>query len=212
MTSRQKNQILAAAIAAVLGAGTAPFWLKPLLCHFKLIAGCAEPAPPPDPCPARTATVVAQSIATGGSDAQVIAGDSEVNSNDWTRVEVTYGVEQADNDRSLRMTLTWFTQELNGNKSLGDTRIRSKKAFTLYSVPPECPDLRIARPQDLATSLTDSANDYSGQVHGAVQYPDAGALREVRVQFDHRGGGDHNVQSLSATVAPFKVQLEKVAQ
>lgn len=211
MTQRKTSKILAV-IVTMLGAGTAPWWFMPLLGHFKSTQESAHPAQAPDPCPARTVAVPEQSIATSGGDAQVIAGDSEVNSDDWTRVEVTYGIEQADNDRSLRMTLTWFTQELKSNRSHGDTRIRSKKTFALYSVPSECLDLRIANALGLATSLTDSSNDYSGKVHGVVPYPDAGALRNVRVQFDHKGGDDDKVQSLSATVAPFRVQLVKVGQ
>ncbi len=65
-------------------------------------------------------------ITTTGADAQIVAGDDEINSDYCTRVKLSYSIRIV-NDREIRLTLTWYAQELNSDQSLDNdnTQIRS---------------------------------------------------------------------------------------
>jgi hypothetical protein len=155
-------------------------------------------------CPKSTAQTSSQTVSTSDEDAKVVSGDSEVDSDDWTRVEVAYTLALSPSGKSLELHIEWFVQELNKNKSFGDTRILSRRKVTLYSVDQKCTDSRI-----LSFSAKDGklSNDFRGKVHSLSPFPDVGVLRNVRVRFDGPGRDDVRQQRLTAEVAPITMVL-----
>ena len=157
-------------------------------------------------CPARTVTVPSKVISTDGSNARVVAGDAEIDSDDFTKVGVSYKVKRTQNNRGIQLSLNWYAQELNKNHSKGDTRIASEGTFPIFSVESSCPESQILSLDGLTTS--DSApTEYSGRVHTYSPFPPTGSLTNIKVRFDGPTSKDTKEQALRANVAEFTVRL-----
>jgi hypothetical protein len=219
------GKIFVGVAIALLASGSSPWWwCKVFSCTAPVPV--APPAPTPTPgstpvpspspspaptpasarCPARTVSVAARNIETSAVNARVVHGDAEIDSDDYTRVGLSYRIVKTPNDRGLRLELSWFAQELNRNKSFGDTRILSEKSFQLYSVDADCPDSTIEAINGLVLEGS-RETDYRGKVHRFSLFPATGALANIQVKFDSTGRNDVGVQALRATVSEFTVRL-----
>jgi hypothetical protein len=89
------------------------------------------PAPPEAACK-RTFTVGSKPVMTRFTDAKVSGKDSEVDSDDWTSVDLSYDV--ITSSRDVKLELRWAVQERNSNQTRGNTRIESKKTFMLFDL------------------------------------------------------------------------------
>jgi hypothetical protein len=162
--------------------------------------------PRPPRCPARTVPVPSKLISTDGSNARVVAGDAEIDSDDFTKVGVSYRVERTQDNRGIQLALSWYAQELNGNHSNGDTRIVSEGVFPLFSVEPSCPQSTTLSVDGLTTSAS-AAREYSGKVHTHGPFPSTGSLTNIKVRFDGPTSQDTKEQALRANVSEFTVRL-----
>jgi hypothetical protein len=214
------HKLLVPVVIALLAGGTSPWWWNELFGRDPtpppVVEGDPGPAPDPDPqpqpqapapprCAAVTRTVAPVSVATNASDLADRDGDTEIDSDDWTRVGVSYGMETR-NGRALELVLTWHAQELNRNKSRGDTRFESKKRIPVFAIDAGCPDARILRTSGL-TKRASKSHDFNGERHGFHAFPDTGSLVNLKVQFDAKGRKDHQVQALTGTLSGFQVEV-----
>jgi PKD repeat protein len=151
-----------------------------------------------------TANVPSFQVSTSGNDASIATGDDEIDSDDWTSVELSYSVRIVKSRREIQLAVDWYSQERNSNKSKGNTRYKSSKTFTLFTAPS-------GAVIDEVRGLVLSANGeqyYSGEAHGFKTFPSTGSLRNIRVKFDADGGHDRQQQGLTATLGAFSVILK----
>jgi PKD repeat protein len=151
-----------------------------------------------------TANVPSFQVSTSGNDASIATGDDEIDSDDWTSVELSYSVRIVNSRREIQLAVDWYSQERNSNKSKGNTRYKSSKTFTLFTAPS-------GAVIDEVRGLVLSANGeqyYSGEAHGFKTFPSTGSLRNIRVKFDADGGHDRQQQGLTATLGAFSVILK----
>jgi PKD repeat protein len=141
-------------------------------------------------------------IRTTGDDARRATGDDEIDSDDWTSVELSYSIRVVNN-REIQLTLVWYAQERNSNRSPGNTRFRSSKSFTLFSA---TPGSIIDKVQGVELSAN-REQYFQGEVHGFKPFPDTGSLQGIRVRVDADGGQDRQQQALTATLGGFSVNL-----
>ena len=148
------------------------------------------------------------SISTSGDDAAVIIGDSEMGTDDWTKVElVSQSFRLSSDRREVLFDLVWRAYEGESNKTIqlnrkGRTMIESRKTY-YYKMP---------RPVDrfamISTSVGAQENWYAGRVHNHVPFPNHGFLSNIRIKFDGPGRNDKDLQNLRATLN-FSVWLEE---
>lgn len=151
-----------------------------------------------------SANVSSFQVRTTGSDASIVTGDDEIDSDDWTSVELSYSVRIVNASREIQLTVDWYSQERNSNKSKGNTRYRSSKTFTLFRA-------QSGSVIDDVQGINLSASGeeyYRGEVHGFKPFPDVGSLRNIRVKVDADGGNDRQQQALTATLGGFSVNLK----
>lgn len=142
-------------------------------------------------------------VRTTGDDARTAAGDDEIDSDDWTSIELSYTIRIVAN-REIQLTLVWYAQERNSNRSPGNTRFRSSKSFTIYTATP-------GSVIDKVQGVELSANReqyYQGEVHGFKEFRDTGSLQGIKVRVDAAGGNDRQQQALTATLVGFSVDLK----
>ena len=156
-------------------------------------------------CVAHTDVVDSKRIQTTKFDARTISGDNEIDSDDWTGVELSYSIDKVNGDREIEMTITWYAQEKEKDRSPGDTRMMSSKVISLYKVQ-GCPELIIKDITGLELQGT-QAEDFYGEIHDFVSFPDCGSLRNIKVRFDGSGSNDDSQQSLTATIHSFSIVL-----
>jgi len=166
------------------------------------------PAPTPPKCPARTVKVPDRNVKTSKSDAKIETGDNELGTDDWTAVEVSYRVKQTADKRGFELSVDWTAQELNRDKSNGDTRFRSRKTFSLFRVESSCPGSRIIG-FDLPKDSARRRELYKGKVHGFKAFPNTGNLRDILVQIDGPGKNDDQRQALRGQFKGFPVTLSE---
>ena len=210
--------IFVAVMIALIAGGSAPWWWKSTFGgtngngNGKTVAvkpPIEEKKQPPDNsprCHERTVNVNQYSISTNSSNSSIEAGDSEIDSDDWTSVKVSYRVEKINGDRELELVLDWHAQERNSNKSKGDTRIASSKRFLLLQADVSCPESKILNINGLVKRAS-KEKYYRGEVHNFISFPDFGSLRNIKVMFDGSGRKDHKVQALDAKLNSFSVRM-----
>ncbi len=143
-------------------------------------------------------------VRTTGGDASIVTGDDEIDSDDWTSVELSYSVRIVNAGREIQLTVIWYSQERNSNKTKGNTRYRSSKTFTLFRA-------QSGSVIDNVQGLELSANGeeyYRGEVHGFKAFPATGSLHDITVRVDASGGHDMQQQALTATLGGFSVNLK----
>jgi hypothetical protein len=208
----EKTTILSAIISTIgiLGVGLFANWDK--VFSPSNGSGVTKPSQPDtkpsEPtCKAKRFDVHDQPISTSGIDAKPVNGDSEIDSDDWTRVWISYKV--AVLPKTVVMTLIWEAQELNSNKSLGDTRIRTEKQIELYRVSTECKKSVITGRSNL--NISDSqTREFEGKQHNLTSFTrSVGNLRNIRVRFDGPGSSDHRLQQLEGVFSGFSVSISE---
>jgi len=108
------------------------------------------------------------------------------------------------NGREIQLTLSWYAQERNSNKSKGNTRYRSSKTFTLFRA-------ESGSVIDEVQGIELSANReqyYSGEVHGFKTFPATGSLGDIKVRVDADGEHDKQQQALTSTLGGLSVNLK----
>jgi hypothetical protein len=145
-------------------------------------------------------------IVTASNDASLVAGDREIDSDDWTSVEVSYAITIVNARREIQLRVEWYAQERNSNKSKGNTRFMSSKNYTVFNIASCCPGTMI----DNVTGIDMSANReqyYQGEAHGYKPFPTTGSLQNIKVKFDGAQANDLTLQALTATLTGFSVKL-----
>jgi hypothetical protein len=154
-----------------------------------------------EPPPCQPISVDRTDINTGSMNAKIVKGDSEVDSDDWTSVDLAYQIKKSSRD--VQLELKWAVQERNKDQSRGDTRIESKRNFTLFRLGPGgC--IISGLSADVVLSA-DHEEYYRDRVHGQQEFPAIGSLERIRVVFDHKGSDDRSIQSLTASLPGFTV-------
>jgi len=164
----------------------------------------------PDSCPSRTVPISARTIRLDGADASVDKGDPEINSNDCTVVKVRYKITQ--HERSVWLKTEMVAIEGHSNCTPENTVILTSREEKLYEVDPTCPNLRIAKITGLVMKPrskydVEKRHEYKGQKWGRYHFPSTGSLKNIKVRFDRNGSKDNEVQSLSAELPNFTVDL-----
>jgi|GEM_PF-4830223 len=141
-------------------------------------------------------------ISTGGEDTAVTRQDSEIDTDDWTLIQLTsQDLSLSPDRRTVRFDIVWHAFEGEKNKELKKTIIRSAKSF---SIPFAKPVREFVSPRHIG-----ARNEwYSGERHTPQQFPNHGLLKNIRVRFDAKGGNDHLVQQLRAELS-FTLWLEE---
>jgi hypothetical protein len=148
--------------------------------------------------------VKSKHVKTTGQDAAVTRQDDEIDSDDWTLVQLTsQRLRLSEDRRTVHFDLVWQAFEAEKNKSIRNDRtiIRSSKTFSFPF------------PKPIKTIISKAAFGaqnqwYAGKVHTAQPFDNCGLLSNIRVKFDADGDKDHLVQSLQADLE-FSVWLEK---
>ena len=137
----------------------------------------------------------------------LVSGDTEINSDDWSEIGFQYSIIQRPT--IVELQLEWTAQELNRNKSRGDTRFSSSSSHVLYEVGPECHGAKIARIEGEGLGRRGGRTlNISGKQHDYVAAGSYGQLRDVGIRFDRRGRDDQRTQALRADYAGMVVVLE----
>ena len=137
----------------------------------------------------------------------LVSGDTEINSDDWSEIGFQYSIIQ--HPTTVELQLEWTAQELNRNKSRGDTRFLSSSSHVLYKVGPECHGAKIARIEGEGLGRRGGRTlNIPGEHHDYVAAGSYGQLRDVGIRFDGRGRDDQNKQALRADYAGMVVVLE----
>lgn len=130
---------------------------------------------------------------TGGTR---VGGDTEIDSNDWTRVNISYTLTISPDRRNVTVRITYLAYEGNGNQSLGDTRLQLivDRTFAISSS-----ELRtIASLQ--SSSFNAGFEWVRGVQHGFVPISSIGILSNIEVRFDGSGGNDQDRMALVCDV------------
>lgn len=202
--------LLVPVAVALLAGGSAPWWWNKLFPTPSQPPPATRPAPKPAPadatCAPRLMEVGPVNLSTNAANARIVAGDDEIDSDDWTSVELSYKINKTNDGRGLDLDLTWYAQERNSDRSRGDTRIVSSKTIPILDLGPSCPGLVI---QEIRGLIMSSRGEefYRGEVHRAVAFRDTGSLVAIRVQFDGSGRHDEQRQALNAELHKFSVRL-----
>ena len=201
-----KTEIVVAVLSLIGTLGGALFasWDK----IFPPSPAASEITKPSKPtCKADRIYVRDQSIRTSGNDVIAVYGDPEIDSDDWTRVSIGYNI--AVSQKTVVTTLVWEAQELNSNKSLGDTRIKSQKRITLYQVPTRCTNSVITDQSNLDVGASQT-REFRGEQHALAPFASSvGNLRDIRVRFDGPGGSDNRLQQLQGVFRGFSVSISE---
>ena len=126
-------------------------------------------------------------------------GDTEIDSDDWTFTEVKYWFQIGPDNRSLDIRIEYDAREGNGDgATYGDTWLQINKTTRLYTVPdgdPRCIEKIIG-------NLYGAKHFWhqGGGLFGPQRFPDFGALKNVLVTFDAKGGQDLKVMAFSCQV------------
>jgi len=154
-----------------------------------------------------TVKVAPRNVGTDGGQARLVAGDREIDSDDYTSVELSYSLNIVNSGRELQLSIKWYSQELNRDLTKGDTRFMStSNNYTLLNTEVCCPGTVIDKVVDIATTAK-HVHTYQGEVHEWKEFSNTGALRNIRVIFDGPGGNDQNYQGMQATFQGFTVKL-----
>ena len=156
----------------------------------------------PPTCRERTIPVTLD-LATDRSNARIERGDAEIDSDDWTSVGLSYVANVRERD--IELTVSWYAQEGNHDKSNGDTRFLSSKTFKVFTVQGSCPDSRIVATPGLVRT-TSKVKWYRGRAHGFRGFDDTGSLKNISVRFDGNGGNDDALQAMNAVLKDFSVR------
>jgi len=143
-------------------------------------------------------------IVTTGQDAAVTREDDEIDTDDWTLVQLTSQRLRLSADRrTVFFDVAWQACEANDDKKLdGHTVIASSKTF---SYPFNKPIKAFISP----TSIGNRDQWYAGKsIFDPQAFPNHGLLSNIRVRFDADGKRDHTAQLLRAELN-FSVWLEQ---
>lgn len=154
----------------------------------------------------RTVRVDPTKITATSSNTRIDLGDDEIDSDDWTSVELYYNIEMAKNEREILLEVIWFAQERNSDRTPGNTRFKSFETFTLFKADQHLTGAIIKDIEGLELSAK-KEEYYRGRVHGFVPFPNAGSLNDIKVQFDGPGRRDDQKQALIAVLSGYKVVL-----
>ncbi|HKS42384.1 MAG TPA: hypothetical protein VJX74_17325 [Blastocatellia bacterium] len=172
----------------------------------EVITNTPQPEKFPDAtCHAGTISVNALRLTTSSADSQIVEGDDELDSDDWTSIELSYNIHQV-NANEVQITLLWYAQEYNSDRSKRGTRIASSKTFILFPANSLCPNLRIDSINGLQLSSS-RVEYYHGKIHDFVSFPNVGSLYNIYVRFDGKGEHDQLHQALKADLSDFSVNL-----
>jgi PKD domain len=148
-----------------------------------------------------------RNIVTASNDASLVAGDREIDSDDWTSVEVSYSLTIVNERREVQLRVEWYAQERNKDKSKGNTRFMSSKNYTVFNVASCCPGTLIENVTGIDLSA-EREHYFQGEAHGYKPYPSTGSLRNIKVKFDGPQSNDQTLQALTATLAGFSVKIK----
>jgi len=158
---------------------------------------------------AETKQVRNQHIRLTPQDARLINGDSEIDTDDWTLIAVSYQLRASDDGRAAELTVTMDAKELEGDRRFeGDnTHIRTSRTIRAYELNPN--DDRTIK-EVRASSLSRSHSHYfRDELHLWFTFGDGvvGALRDIRIHVDAPGRNDLAQQGLEAQM-DFEVVIE----
>jgi len=152
---------------------------------------------PPEPVPPRSRIVHDSiKITTGPRDARLRAGDWELDTDDWTLLEVSYSTKITNHGRSVDLTIKWHVVELEKNQGYksGNTQIQSDKTIRIWQQPPN--SSRIVK--EIVKGGSGSFSKHvPGEVHGPHMYESFGGFQSPTISFDGKGRNDGDRQSFS---------------
>lgn len=131
----------------------------------------------------RQQTLDSARISFDSSYAVLVAGDTEIHTDDWTWVNVSYRLDLASDGSGVSVLVVFDAREGNKDKSFGDTwfRIRGSKLI-------QFPGLSGRRVVSIVDPTSGSLPYwFSGERHGTQVLQDFGALCDIRVAFDEGG-------------------------
>ena len=145
----------------------------------------------------------------GGRDSQSIEQDTELDTDDWTRVDVGY--EFLFEGDQLGVTSVWVklwmeAWELESDQAYrGKTRIRTERTIPLIAITTPGDPRRVV---DISTNSFTGFDSrlYRDEQHHTIAIGQVGSLTDVRYRIDGRGRNDHLLQHLTATLH-FEVDL-----
>jgi len=131
-----------------------------------------------------------------GRDAVLMRSDAEIDSDDWTGVNVAYTLAVTPDRRAVTLHTVMDAIELEDDASDdGNTWIRTAGSTEIYRVPDGVPYEIAGVDGPLQVSVR---KNFRGEVHGEVPFGDVGVLKGVRVSFDGPSSDDRGAQGLRA--------------
>lgn len=120
-------------------------------------------------------------------------GDGEIDSDDWTLVEVSYKLTVRST--AIYVSITVRAKEANKDKSFADTVLSIEHETELGSYASK---VKLA---DGTVVSQKEAHWFPGVRHGLQSFPSFGALSEIQVAFDAPGRADASAMKLKAKVS-----------
>jgi len=146
-------------------------------------------------------------ISTDVRHAKLVSGSvAEIRSDDYTEVGVSYQITPAADQKRVFLSIKWYAQELNQDRSRGKTRIESFDEMILM-VASDQSRCRFVGVEGVPMR-DERVHIYEGEVHAPVPFPAVGPLHNIFVTFDAPGPHDLKAQALSAKFTGFRVRLE----
>ena len=143
------------------------------------------------------------------TDARLVHEDPEIDTDDWTKVDVRYSLALSSNSRAVDLALTMNAFECESDRRYNwETHIRTAKTIGLYKLANDDP--RVILSID-AVSRSDFREEmFGGRLHDWFSFPSFGALREITVHVDGSTGNDVREQGLKAELdLVIKVDRER---
>lgn len=138
-------------------------------------------------------SAITESVSTNRAHATPRAGDHEIDSDDWTLVQISGQAVSLLPNGQIQFSLVWEAREGNGNQSFGDTWFHSTRNFT-FGAPARV--LEIIGP----TSFPPFPHWLRGGIANVfVGIPDNGFLRGITAKVDSGDDNDWEDQELRAT-------------
>lgn len=153
---------------------------------------------------------VSAKIALTGEDARILQDDNEIDSDDWTGVDVSYSFSLSSDRRAVNLEVVMNAYELESNRDFerDNTHIRTAKIFRVFEL--KDGDKRLIKEVRASPQATSVRQDFGGELHDWITFNSGtlGALRDLRVHVDGNGSEDTRHQGLNATV-DFVVEIDR---
>ena len=144
-------------------------------------------------------SVIKEKLNTDSTNAKVDNSDGEVDSDDWTKVELTrQNLRLSEDRRTLYVDLLWKLYEGEKDKTV---KMKNGSAEKTVIVSSRTFEFTQSKPiKEIVSVVAPPSKEewYRGKVHRSVPFPNHGNLSNISVRFDGEGRNDVDAQMFAA--------------